>query len=131
MIEPLLDLVVAVLLLLGAGFGVIAAVGLIRLPDLYTRMHAASKAGTLGSGALLVALAIHDGTAGTASRAMAGVVFFLLTAPISAHLLARAAYGVGYRMWDGSVMDEMKGEAPASQDREIEDRASRDRDDHP
>ena len=107
MIGGLLDLLVASLLLVGALFAVVAAVGLMRLPDLYTRMHAASKAGTLGSGVLLIALAIHDGTGGTASRALAGVVFFLLTAPISAHLLARAAYGVGYRLWEGSVLDEM------------------------
>ena len=103
----IVDLLVAFLLLAGSLFALVAAIGLIRLPDLYTRMHAASKAGTLGSGALLVALAIDDGTAGTASRALMGVVFFLLTAPISAHLLARAAYAVGYRLWDGSVMDEM------------------------
>lgn len=105
----LVDLLVAFLLLVGSVFALVAAVGLIRLPDLYTRMHAASKAGTLGSGALLIALAVADGTAGTASRALMGVVFFLLTAPISAHLLARAAYGVGYKLWDGSVMDEMAG----------------------
>ena len=107
MIDALLDLLVALLLLIGAAFAVVAAVGLLRLPDLYTRMHAASKAGTLGSGVLLIALAIHDGTGGTTSRALAGVVFFLLTAPISAHLLARAAYSVGYSLWSGSVMDEM------------------------
>ena len=103
------DLVVALLLLIGSVFALVAAVGLIRLPDLYTRMHAASKAGTLGSGVLLIALAVADGTSGTASRALMGVVFFLLTAPISAHLLARAAYAVGYRLWDKSVMDEMSG----------------------
>ena len=122
----LIDLLVAVLLLIGAAFAVVAAVGLIRLPDLYTRMHAASKAGTLGSGVLLVALAIHDGTGGTASRALAGVVFFLLTAPISAHLLARAAYSVGYDLWSGSVMDEMAGSSehrPSRTRREAPDHA--------
>ena len=112
MTDALVDLLVAALLLLGALFAFVAGVGLIRLPDLYTRMHAASKAGTLGSGVLLIALAVHDGTAGTASRALAGVVFFLLTAPISAHLLARAAYSVGYRMWDRSIMDEMRADPP-------------------
>ena len=90
-----------------------------RLPDLYTRMHAASKAGTLGAGVLLVALAVHDGTGATTSRALAGVVFFLLTAPISAHLLARAAYAVGYKLWDGSVMDDMRtAPTPSREDAE-------------
>lgn len=115
----LIDLVVAALLLIGAAFGVIAAIGLLRLPDLYTRMHAASKAGTLGSGVLLIALAVHDGTGGTTSRALAGVVFFLLTAPISAHLLAKAAYSVGYKLWEGSVINEMgrpNGPRPVGED---------------
>ena len=109
MTDFLFDILVAALVLVGAAFALIAAIGLVRLPDLYTRMHAASKAGTLGSGVLLIALAVHDGTGGTASRALAGVVFFLLTAPISAHLLAKAAYAVGYGMWEGSVRDEMRG----------------------
>ena len=108
MIDALLDILVAVLLLIGAFFALVAAIGLMRLPDVYTRMHAASKAGTLGSGVLLIALAIDDGTGGTASRALAGVVFFLLTAPISAHLLAKASYGVGYRLWKDSVLDDMR-----------------------
>ena len=109
MIEALANLATALLLLVGASFALVAAVGLMRLPDLYTRMHAASKAGTLGSGVLLIALALADGSGGTASRALAGVVFFLLTAPISAHLLAKASYAVGYGMWSGSVRDEMRG----------------------
>ena len=109
MIDLAFDVALSLLLLLGAAFALIAAIGLVRLPDLYTRMHAASKAGTLGSGALLIALALHDGTGGTASCALAGVVFFLLTAPISAHLLAKASYAVGYDMWEHSVRDEMRG----------------------
>lgn len=109
MIDLVYDLALALLMLVGAAFALIAAIGLVRLPDVYTRMHAASKAGTLGSGVLLIALALADGTGGTASRALAGVVFFLLTAPISAHLLAKASYAVGYGMWEGSVRDEMRG----------------------
>ena len=109
MIDLAFDLLVATLLLVGAAFALIAAIGLVRLPDLYTRMHAASKAGTLGSGVLLIALALDDGSGSTAGRALAGVVFFLLTAPISAHLLAKASYTVGYEMWSGSVRDEMRG----------------------
>nr|WP_110031890.1 monovalent cation/H(+) antiporter subunit G [Hoeflea marina] len=103
----LLTLVSAALVVIGAFFALVASIGLLRLPDVYTRMHAASKAGTMGSGLLLIALAIHAGDTGTMSRALAGVVFFLLTAPISAHLLAKAAYSVGYRLDAISVRDEM------------------------
>ncbi|MCB1386536.1 MAG: monovalent cation/H(+) antiporter subunit G [Hyphomicrobiales bacterium] len=96
-----------VLVIVGAFFALIAAIGLIRLPDVYSRMHAASKAGTVGSGLMMIALAIVSGDSGTAARALAGVIFFVLTAPIAAHLLARAAYKVGYPLWHGSVADEM------------------------
>lgn len=104
------DILAGLLLIAGAIFVLLAAVGLWRLPDIYSRMHAASKAGTLGSGLMLIALAVHAGDTSTTSRAIAGVVFFLLTAPISAHLLAKAAYAVGYRLTDQTVIDELKDE---------------------
>jgi multicomponent Na+:H+ antiporter subunit G len=104
----LINYIAGTLLIIGAGFALIAALGLWRFPDIYCRMHAASKAGTLGSGLMLVAIAVHANDAGTVMRAIAGVVFFLLTAPISAHLLAKAAYAVGYRLSHDSVMDDLK-----------------------
>lgn len=108
MIGAIADIIAGLLLIAGAIFVLLAAVGLWRLPDIYSRMHAASKAGTLGSGLMLIALAVHAGDTSTTSRAIAGVVFFLLTAPISAHLLAKAAYAVGYRLTDETVIDELK-----------------------
>lgn len=95
------------LVVAGSLFTLTAAIGLVRLPDVYTRMHAASKAGTLGSCFMLMALALSAADLGSAMRALAGVAFFLLTAPISAHLLAKAAYAAGYRLWQHSVLDEM------------------------
>jgi len=108
MIDSLLTIIVGVLLIFGGGFSLIASIGLNRLPDLYSRMHSASKAGTLGSGAVLIALAIHTDDVATMTRALAGFLFLLLTAPIAAHLLAKASYEAGYRMWSGSVRDDMK-----------------------
>ncbi|MCC0030608.1 MAG: monovalent cation/H(+) antiporter subunit G [Brucellaceae bacterium] len=107
MIDVIQSYVAGILILVGAGFAFVAALGLIRLPDVYSRMHAASKAGTVGSGAMLVALAVVADDQATVTRALAGVVFFMLTAPISAHLLAKAAYSAGYKLWPGSVCDEM------------------------
>lgn len=107
--DAVLSLVSAALMLIGALFALAAAIGIVRLPDLYTRMHAAAKAGSVGSGLMLLALAAHSDLA-IATRAIAALVFFLLTAPISAHLLAKAAYSVGYRMADISIRDDMKGQ---------------------
>ena len=103
-------IIAGVLILVGAVFVLIAAIGIVRLPDLYSRMHSSSKAGTVGSGLMMIALAVVADDFATATRAVAALVFFLLTAPISAHLLARAAYGVGYRLWPGSTIDEMSDE---------------------
>lgn len=106
--ETVLLLLTAVLVLVGSFFVLSAAIGLVRLPDLYCRMHAASKAGTVGSGLMLIALAVYSNEFAVSTRSIAGVIFFLLTAPISAHLLAKAAYSVGYRMAPISVHDDMK-----------------------
>ena len=103
-----LDIISGLLVVAGSVFCLLATIGLWRLPDIYTRMHAASKVGTVGSGLMLIALAVHAADTSTTTRAVAGVVFFLLTAPISAHLLAKVAYAVGYRLHDSSVMDDLK-----------------------
>ncbi|MEI2384612.1 monovalent cation/H(+) antiporter subunit G [Breoghania sp. JC706] len=102
------SIIVGLALVLGSFFCFTAALGLVRFRDVYMRMHAASKAGTLGSGVLLLALAVHAGELDVVTRAIAGVLFFLLTAPISAHLLARAAYIVGYKPCDATVIDELE-----------------------
>lgn len=100
-------IVTGVIMMIGAAFAVVAAIGLLRLPDIYTRTHAASKAGTLGSGLMLLALAVFSQELDVVTRAIAAIVFFLLTAPISSHLLARSAYLVGYRPEPSTRCDDM------------------------
>ena len=116
MLDLVLTLIVAVMLVAGGLFTFLAALGIVRLPDLYTRMHAASKAGTVGSGLLLLAVGLHAGDLATFSRAIAGFFFFILTAPVSAHLLAKAAHQVGYRLSPVSVLDEMKARSGVQRD---------------
>lgn len=107
MLDALQNYISGILLIIGAAFTLVATIGLIRLPDIYSRMHSASKVGTVGSGAMLIALAVHSDDLATVMRALAGVAFFLLTAPVAAHLLAKASYSAGYRLWEGSVQDDM------------------------
>lgn len=111
MLTPVLEVLVGILLVVGALFALVATIGILRLDDLYMRMHAASKAGTLGSGVALIAIALYSQELDIVTRAVAGVVFFLLTAPVSAHLLARAAYLSGYRPCAATVVDAMAAEA--------------------
>jgi multicomponent Na+:H+ antiporter subunit G len=102
-----LAVAVSALMLTGALFSLAAAIGIVRLPDLYCRMHAASKAGTVGSGLLLLAAGLHAEDVAVLARAIAGFIFFVLTAPISAHLLARAAHMTGHRLSSASVQDDL------------------------
>ncbi|WP_428649890.1 monovalent cation/H(+) antiporter subunit G [Roseibium sp.] len=104
-----LEIITGTMLVIGALFALVASIGIMRLKDVYMRMHAASKAGTLGSGVMLLALAVHAEDLGVVTRAVAGVVFFLLTAPISAHLLAKAAYAAGYRPCADTKHDALAG----------------------
>jgi len=101
------NILVGLLVIVGALFTLFAAMGVLRFPDLYTRMHAASKAGVFGSGLILIGLAIHATDVAIALRAILAILFLILTTPISAHLLAKAAYGAGYRPWKGTACDEM------------------------
>ncbi|CAN7480461.1 monovalent cation/H(+) antiporter subunit G [Pararhizobium sp. LjRoot235] len=98
---------VSVLMVVGSIFSLLAALGILRFPDLYTRMHAASKAGTVGSGLLLLAAGLHALDIAILLRALAGFAFFVLTAPISAHLLAKAAHQAGYKLTNLSVTDQL------------------------
>lgn len=95
MSTELISLLIAFLLVAGSAFALIAAIGLIRLPDVFTRMHAASKAGTAGSGLMLLAVALHSDEMHVWIKCVAAIVFFVLTAPLSAHLLAKAALRSG------------------------------------
>lgn len=108
MLDLVLALVVAIMLVGGGIFTFLAALGIVRLPDVYTRMHAASKAGTVGSGLMLLAAGIHALDVAILTRALAGFVFFVLTAPVAAHLMAKAAHSAGYRLTRLTVIDDMR-----------------------
>ncbi len=107
MIAELLQYFAALLILAGAVFSFLAAVGVLRLPDLYTRLHAASKAGVVGAGLLLCAVGTVSADGGTILRAALGIVFLLLSTPVSAHLLARAAYKAGEKPASQTTIEQM------------------------
>jgi multicomponent Na+:H+ antiporter subunit G len=97
------------LILTGATFLLLAALGVVRMPDLFTRMQSASKASTLGIGCVLLALAFHFPGVSVNIRVIGTITFFFLTAPITAHLIGRASYFVGVPVWKGTVIDELRG----------------------
>lgn len=103
----MIEFIGGIIILIGAAFSLIAGIGLVRLPDLYLRMHAATKAGTLGAGLVLIALALVAQQLEVAARAGTGVLFLLFTAPIAAHLLGRAGYLSGAPLWSRTRFDEL------------------------
>jgi multicomponent Na+:H+ antiporter subunit G len=105
----------AVLFLAGASLALLAAVGVLRMPDLFTRMQASTKASTLGLGCLLIGLALHLPEPSILIRAGSIVAFVMLTAPVAAHVIARAAYSSGVPMWKGSIVDERRDDERASE----------------
>ncbi|HYO53877.1 monovalent cation/H(+) antiporter subunit G [Archangium sp.] len=88
------------LLLAGGAFMVVAALGVVRLPDLFCRMQAAAKTGTAGAGLLLLGTAVYFEDMQVATRALSVVAFLFLTAPVAAHLLARAGYSLGVPLFE-------------------------------
>lgn len=95
MIDLLVEVLSWALILSGSAFVVIGAIGLVRMPDLYTRMHAASVTDTLGAGLLLAGLMLQAGfTLITVKLIFIGIVFFL-TGPVATHALAQAAFHEG------------------------------------
>jgi multicomponent Na+:H+ antiporter subunit G len=102
------SLLAAALLVLGAALMALGAFGLVRLPDVYLRMSASSKAATLGVALVLAGAALHFGTAAVLGRAMVVAAFLFLTAPVAAHAIGRAAYRRRSPLWEGTVADELE-----------------------
>lgn len=105
----MIHVVVALMLVIGASFTLIAAVGIVRMPDVYMRLQVSTKGATLGAGVLLLAVAVFFGEFEIVVRALLIIAFIFLTTPISGHMLARAAYLVGVPLWERSVTDELAG----------------------
>ncbi|UYF98802.1 MULTISPECIES: monovalent cation/H(+) antiporter subunit G [unclassified Halomonas] len=104
----MIEFIKGALLLSGSLFILLAAIGLLRLPDLLTRMHATTKAAALGVILIMLASAMHFAEVGVVARSFAIILFILMTAPVAAHVIGRAGYFVGSRLWSGTVKDELK-----------------------
>lgn len=103
------EIILVFLLVAGSGFIFLAALGMVRMPDVFSRMSCNAKAATLGLGLLLLGLAIHFGELGVASRALATIGFVVLTSPVASHRIGRVAYLDGAQLWEGTIKDELQG----------------------
>ena len=106
--DLVLDILVGVLLLVGCLMSLTAGLGLIRLPDVLSRMHAATKPATLGLLLITVGAALRMQDAGDAAKLLLVAAFQFLTAPVAAHIIGRAAYRSGAGGLDELVVDDLR-----------------------
>jgi multicomponent K+:H+ antiporter subunit G len=117
----MLDLLLSILILVGATFTLIGSLGLLRLRDFYSRLHAPTKATTLGVGSLLIASAIYFSTRGDglSLHEVLVTLFLFITAPVGAHLMAKAALHLRLESRaDLPAEDLLNGESPERSDNE-------------
>lgn len=97
----------SLLVFVGALISFVASVGVLRLPDFFMRMHAATKAGVGGAGFVMLGVGLSEGSLEVWCKVLFVIFFLLLTTPIAGHLLGRAGYVAGVPLWRGTVRDEL------------------------
>ncbi len=106
----MIDLILAILSTVGALSIFFASIGVLRMPDFYLRLSVTVKASTLGVGLLLICAAImFPDDISVTTKSIAIIFFLILTAPIAAHMIGRAAYVTGTPLWKGTVIDQLQG----------------------
>ncbi|HZG99647.1 MAG TPA: monovalent cation/H(+) antiporter subunit G [Flavisolibacter sp.] len=103
------EVLIIILCSFGVLFILLAAIGVVRMPDFYLRVSVTTKAATLGIGLILISAAIYFGDISITSRVVAIIFFLFLTAPVAAHMIGRASYFIGTKLWEKSVIDELEG----------------------
>ena len=106
MSSPLLEIIGGIVMLVGSFFALVGCLGLVRLPDLYTRLHAGSKAVTLGVGGLALGSLLVVPSVASGAKILLAMAFLFLTAPIASHAIGRAGYYSGVRMSPETVRDD-------------------------
>lgn len=102
----------AAMWLAGAALMLLAAIGVVRLPDVFGRLQAGTKAASLGVALVFAGTALVTDGVVTDAKLVLAIVFQFATAPVAAHVIGRAAYRSGAPMWEGTVVDEL-GRQPA------------------
>ena len=107
--QDFLLMMIVALLSVGGAFCLLAAAGIVLMPDVYNRMQAASKAVTLGARSIVLAAAVHFQQADVVVRCLLVCAFFFVTIPAASHLIVRAAYRSNEPLSEDTVIDELEG----------------------
>jgi multicomponent Na+:H+ antiporter subunit G len=108
------DLIVTVFVIAGAFFSLLASIGVIRFPDVYTRMHAATKAPAFGILLFLIAAVFFFADFCTTAISLMIVVFIFLTAPVASHIISRVAHLLNTEIWIKTNIDELANDSSIS-----------------
>ena len=92
---------------IGVLFNLLGAFGLLRLPDIYNRLQAATKCVTLGTCMILLGVFIDFGLSGLGTKALICMMFILFTSPTAAHAVSRGSHIFGIKLWKNSVVDKL------------------------
>ncbi len=111
----MLDGLIAVLLVGGSLFMLLAAIGIVRFPDMLLRMHASAKAASFGTLLMLIGVAIFFDKPGVTWEAALVVAFIFLTTPIASHMIGRAAHLQNIPLWGKMSVDEFRDARQRSQ----------------
>ena len=114
----MIEWLAGVLFVIGGTLALLAGVGVFRMPDVFTRLQASTKASTLGLGCLVIGAAIRNPELSLVVRGASIAAFMLLTTAVSAHVIARAAARSGAPLWKGTVIDERPPQMTAPDSKE-------------
>lgn len=99
------EIIGTIFIAIGIFFDFFGCLGLVRYPDIYNRLHSSIKCVTLGTSSILLGLFFYKGFTPAGAKAILCIIFLLLTAPVSAHVLSRSAHKSGIKLWKNSVCD--------------------------
>ena len=102
----MIDTLGLIFIVIGLVFDIFGCLGLVRLPDVYNRLQAATKCVTMGTCSILFGTFLMVGFTAAGMKALLCIVFLVLTTPVAAHAIARGAHRSGVKLWSGSVVDQ-------------------------
>ena len=102
------EIITAIFITVGVAFNLFGCIGLVRFPDVYTRLQAATKCVTLGTCLVVIGCMIIAGTGPVIAKSLLCLAFVLITSPTAAHALALGAHTSGVELWEQSVVDRFK-----------------------
>jgi len=111
-LHTIFDILAGLFLIAGLFFMLVGAVGIVRFPDAYNRLHASSKCSTLGLVGLLLGAIFHIGTLAVTTKALLTILFAFVATPVGSHILAKAAHIDKMKQWPGTLSDELAEDYP-------------------